>query len=403
MQYLKTLGLSTCAILMLTATRAEADWRQFRGNDNSGVAEDQRLPTEWSDSKNVAWKVKVPGRAVSSPIVVKDRVIVTASSGYHKDLLHVNCYDSATGKELWAREFWATGRTLCHPTSSVAAPTPASDGERVFAFFSSNDLICLDLEGNLIWLRGLTFDHPSTGNDTGMASSPLVVGDTVVVQLENQGESFCAGIDTATGKTRWQMERQHQANWASPTLLPSGSQDLVLLQNSQGLTAVRPNTGEVVWSYELECRTIPSATVYGDTVLVPADGLVALRTSQTAADPLLWRENKLTPGSPSPLVHDGKVYILKRPAILVCGDVQSGKILWQMRVKGNNFWATPVLADGKLYTMGDGGTSQVIDITGEEGKVLATNELGEDVLGSPAVADNALYIRSVGHLWKVKE
>lgn len=401
MRLTKILGGGACLALSLLASSAMADWRQFRGNDNSAVAEDAQVPSEWDEKKNVAWKADIPGKAVSGPIVVGDKVVATSSSGYHNDLLHVNCYDTKTGEELWAREFWATGRTLCHPTSAVAAPTPASDGKRIFAFYSSNDLICLDLDGNLLWLRGLAYDHPTTGNDIGMASSPLVVGDTVIVQLENQGESFVAGIDTATGKTKWRIDRPHAANWASPTLLPSADQDLVLLQNAEKLIAVKPSNGEVAWSYDLECKTIASATVYGDTVIVPADGLVALKTTQASNDPFIWRENRLAPGSPSPVVYDGKVYILKRPAILVCGDVRTGEVLWQLRVKGNNFWATPVIAGGKLFIIGDGGTAQVIDISGEEGKALSTNDLGEGVLGSPAVSDNALYIRSVNHLWKI--
>jgi len=181
---------------------AGSDWRQFRGTDNRSVSREKGLPTEFGEGKNVAWKVPLPGRGPSSPIVVDGSVVVTCSSGPRHDRLHVLLFDAATGKVKWHRQLWATGHCVHHAFGAVATPTPASDGERIFAFYSSNDLACFDLDGNLLWFRGLAYDHPTTRNDVGMGSSPLVVGDTVIVQCQNQGESFAAGIDTATGETR---------------------------------------------------------------------------------------------------------------------------------------------------------------------------------------------------------
>ena len=197
-----------------------ADWLHFRGKSGSSVSDSVLPPEKWSDTENIAWKAPLPGRGPSGPIVVKGRIYLTASGGVKQDRLYVLCFDGQSGKELWRREFWATGRTHCHPTSAVAAPTPASDGERIFAFYSSNDLICLDLDGNLLWYRGLAFDYPKAGNDVGMASSPAVSGDTVVVQIENQGDSFAAGLDVATGESRWRIPRETGSNWASPVAMP---------------------------------------------------------------------------------------------------------------------------------------------------------------------------------------
>ncbi len=224
-----------------------ADWLQFRGGDAGGAAAMADLPITWSAETNqhIAWKVPLPGKGVSGPIVVGGKILLTASSGFKQDRLHVLCFDAASGENLWERQFWATGRTLCHPTSAVAAPTPASDGRRVFAFFSSNDLACLDLEGNLLWYRGLSFDYPHAGNDVGMASSPVVVDETVVVQIENQDDSFAAGLDAATGETRWRHDRDPLANWSSPVAVRSndGKGDLVLVTSSNKTTAYEPRTG----------------------------------------------------------------------------------------------------------------------------------------------------------------
>ncbi len=396
-------ALTLTLLIATTLAATAADWRQFRGTDNRSVAAAERVPSQWDEETNVAWKSALPGEGVSSPIVVAGRIVVTASSGPNQDRLHVLCFDTKTGRQRWHRQFWATGRTLHHPTSSVAANSPASDGERIFAFFSSNDLIALDLDGNLLWLRGLTADYPKAGNDVGMASSPIVVDSTVIVQVENQGDSFVAGIDTATGENRWRTPRNSAANWASPTVLRAkdGSPELALLQSGTDLAAIDPKTGRTVWKSEQACSTIPSSTVDGNEIYVPANGLTALSLPVGGGDPtVLWKSNRLAVGAASPVVHDGNVYIVKRAGVLSCGDAQSGEVLWQLRLKGT-FWATPVLADGHLFLINQEGVAQVVKIGGDKGELVSQYEFGEPVLGSPAVADGAIYFRGESHLWKI--
>jgi hypothetical protein len=189
---MKTLRLFCLAALLLS-TQMGADWTQFRGTDTTGVSAD-KVPTRIAES--IAWTADLPGRGLSGPIVVGDQVILTASSGFNQDRLHVLSFSAKTGELNWERQFWATGRTMCHPKMCNATPTSASDGQRIFAFFSSNDLACLDLEGNLLWFRGLTHDYPNASNSLGMSSSPVVVGDTLVVQVENDSQS-------PTGPLRW--------------------------------------------------------------------------------------------------------------------------------------------------------------------------------------------------------
>ncbi len=379
-----------------------ADWLQFRGTDNTNLATGACPPTDLGAS--VAWKAGLPGRAVSGPIVVGKRVFVTASSGNRDDRLHVLCLDTDSGKSVWERQFWATGRTLTHPTSAVAANTPCSDGERVFALFSSNDLVCLDLEGNLLWLRGLTYDFPTAANDVGMASSPVVVGKTVIVQVESQGDSFVAGVNTNTGETRWKIQRPHAANWSSPTVLRGArrEQDRVLVQCGENVNVLDPMTGQSTWSYDAACKTIPSASTDGERVYVPSeDGLMAFkRDLSSAASPLLWTEGRLSPSAPSPVARDGRVYVMKR-SVLACADAETGKTLWETRVKGNSFWATPVLCGDYAYLVSADGVGQVVNIAGEKGQLVSQYDFGEPVLGSPAIVDGALYVRSEKRLWKI--
>ena len=392
------------AVVTLLPALLGADWLQFRGTENTGVAVDATPPVKFNATENVAWKMPLPGRGVCGPIVIGDRVVVTASSGPVKeDRLHVLCFDAASGKQLWHRQFWATGRAYHHPTSSNAAPTPASDGQRIFAFYSSNDLVCLDLEGNLLWYRGLAFDWPKVGNDVGMSSSPIVVGDTVVVQAENQGDSFAAGIDTATGETRWRVSRSAAANWVSPAALRGKEgKHAVLLQSADGLTAYDSKSGEQLWKYDVACAGIPSATTMGDRIFLPANGLTVLDAKPDSTSPTLaWDSNRLAPGNASPVIFEDKVYLLTRVGVLTCGDAKTGDLLWQERLKGT-FWATPVIANRHAYCINHEGQCLVVKL-GDKGELVHTAELGEGFLGTPAVAGNALYLRGDKHLWKIAE
>lgn len=397
---MKLLTLVIVSISGLMAATVYGDWRQFRGNDQASAAPDASLPVEWKDG-DIAWKAELPGRAASGPIVVDGKVIVTSASGYRNDRLHVAAFDEATGEKLWHRQFWATGRTLTHSFSSVAANTPASDGEHIYAFFSSNDLICLDLGGNLKWYRGITHEYPDAANDVGMSASPLAVGGSVVVQVENEANSIAMGLDKATGEELWKIDRPRNMNWTSPALLESGGKPLVLLQSSKYLTGHDPATGKEVLRYDEGCSTIVSPVALGENIFVRSGpGMAKLvRKGTTKEFDVLWTQPKLSPESSSAVIHGGLVYAVNRAGVVTAARETDGEVLWQLRLKGP-FWATPVLAGDKLYCVNHDGVCQVVQL-GEEGKLLASNELGDKVLGSPAVADDALFIRSEKYVWKI--
>ena len=399
-------GVFATSVLVSQAQHiTAADWRQFRGTDSTGIAVNEAIPTTWSTTENVAWKSKLPGKGISGPIIVGNQVFVTASSGHSQERLHVLAFDAETGKQTWERQFWATGRTMCHDKMAVATPQPASDGERIFAFYSSNDLICLDREGNLLWFRGLGLDFPNASNSLGMSSSPVVIGDTVIVQVESDSESFAAGLDVTNGQQRWKIDRPKMSNWTSPGVFKGAKpeDDLVLLQSGKGVVACRPRTGEQVWSYDSGASTIPSTGVNGEYLLIPSNGLTALKVDAQSKNPKqLWNESKLGPGTPSPIVYEGKVYIVGRGGVLTCASVTDGKTLWQLRVKGDGgFSATPVLANGNLYMINENGGATVVKLGGEKGEIIGGGELAESVLGTPGIANGALFVRTGSHLWKI--
>jgi outer membrane protein assembly factor BamB len=379
-----------------------ADWRQFRGTDSTGHATSP-APAEFSADRNVAWKVALPGRGLSSPIVAGGRVFVTASDGPRQDRLQVLAFDAASGKRLWQRSLWATGPTDSHPKTSMAAPTPVSDGRRVVALFATGDLVALDEDGNVLWLRSLYAENPGATDGRGLASSPVLVAGTVVVQVECQNTSFAAGIDLATGKNRWRVERPREPNWTSPIAIPGAAgKPLVLLQGSTRLSALDPATGKEVWGLDRGSDAIASSVLSGNTLYVPGEkGLAALELQGDAVPKLLWEQPRLNPVTASPVVLSGRVYCL-RQGVLVAGDVKTGGVVGQLRLQGP-FSASPVTAGGLLYCVSEGGQAQVVRPDDKDGQVVARGDLGETVLGTPAIVDGAIFVRGDKHLWKIAQ
>ncbi|MGL4512791.1 MAG: PQQ-binding-like beta-propeller repeat protein [Lacipirellulaceae bacterium] len=388
------------------AAQSPDDWGAFRGAAGSSIGQSGPLPTSWSvaDGTNVEWSVDLPGRGVSGPIVVGDKVFITSSDAPQRERLYVAAYDAGSGAPLWKRRFWATGRTVCHPTSENAAPTPASDGGRVFALFASADVVALDFEGNVVWFRGLALDHPGLGNDIGMASSPIVVGDAVICQLECQGNSCVVALDRKTGKTLWEKPRPKGSNWATPLAWNApGAGAGVLLQGEDGLSLLDAATGDERWKRPGDCAGIASATLGESALFLPLDGLTAIARDRVAvadaAEPPLWKSSKLGPGSPSPIAWRDVVLTINRSGVLVAGDAATGEVRWRRRL-GGQFWATPVVAETRLYAVNSDGVGYVVDLA-DEGKLVGEFPFGEEVLGSPAVSGAALFVRGRTKLWKV--
>ncbi|MFY8070085.1 MAG: PQQ-binding-like beta-propeller repeat protein [Pirellula sp.] len=391
--------------LLLSGQSQAEDWPQFRGPYVGGASNKASLPGKFDgeSGENISWKVSIPGRSVGGAIVVGDQVITTTSDGLEQRRIRLLSYDATSGKPRWEQQLVARGRPYCHPTSANAAPTPASDGKHVVAFFSSNDIACTDLQGNLLWYRSLASDFPKAGNDVGMSASPTIVDGVVVVQVECQGDSFALGMNVSDGTTVWKKERPRKANWASPTsvALPSGK-NAVVMQSSENLVAVNPADGKELWKIDMGCSTTPSSTVSNGRLIVPSGGLTALDLSSAGAPSKLWFENKLNSTACSPLVDNDKVYVVNR-TILVCGDLFTGKVLWQLRIPdANQIWSSPVIANKRLYLFSMDGSCAVVSLDGEEGKIESVNKLGDEVLGSPAIAGNAMFVRGAQNLWKIQ-
>ncbi len=378
-------------------------WPRFLGPGGDGVAVTATLPAELTQASR-SWSVDLPGRGLSGVLVAGGRLVVTCSSGPEQSRLHVVCLDPADGRTLWHRQFRATGRTMCHQKTSVAAATPCTDGHRIFAAFSSNDVVCLDFDGNLLWLRGITSDYANVSNSLGMASSPVATEGAVILQVENDSESYALALDAATGVNRWKIDRPKAANWTSPAVLRP---DLVALQSKTGIDAVRVDTGGIVWSYGDGASTIPSSCLHGGVLCVPSHGITALQVDAVeeehegeAGPTQLWRSNRLSPGTASPIAVGDMVLAISKGDVLTAGSLATGERLWQLRVEGP-FSATPVSDGSRVACVNEKGLVQLIDITGAEPQLVSSLDLADEILASPALADGGLYLRSNTKLYKL--
>ena len=387
-----------CLLAVICISLAGFDWPQFRGPGGQSVSK-EKVPVQFSDTDSIAWKTDLPAKGASSPIVIGDRVIVTCSGGDDQEQLYCCCLDAKTGELQWTQKFWATGRTLCHPLSANAAPTPASDGKHIFAFFSSNDLACLDLDGNLIWYRGLAVDYPKAGNDVGMSASPAVKDGVVVVLVESQGASFAMGLDVRNGTTLWTNEREKIGSWTSPVITSNAGRPQVAIQSPQRLSVLDLKTGNVVSDFEGEGNSVTSPIFVDNLLVAPVDGMTAFKCSGGNVEKM-WTSSRIKPGSASGVVYKGKVMALHRGGVLNMFSLSDGEPIGKVRVGGSH-WATPVVAGEHMYFFAQDGTAKVVSLA-DDPKVVHEHKFeGEVFLGSPAISDGALFFRSDKSIWKV--
>lgn len=402
MRLIITLGLAIGLLVIPQVGWAQDSWLGFRGPGQANVTATE-MSGDLNTDQAIAWSAELPGRGVSGPIVVDGRVIVTASTTAKQNELHVFCFSASDGQQLWHRQFWALGRCGCDPTSANAAPTPVSDGKHILAFYSSNDLVCLDLDGNLKWLRALTGDYPKAANDVGMSSSPIIHGQKVIVQLENQGESFAAAVDIETGENIWKVPRPRKASWSSPVLIPARatSPAQVILLSADRLSSLDAESGNLNWEVEGPTYPIPSPVFDSDTGLLFAsiEGLSAFRLNGNQAPERLWNEQRLSPTNVSLAVEDGKLYTLNRGSVAVCAEQVSGDEVWKARIGGNHY-GCPVIAGQFIYYFSQNGTARVVDRSLVEPEVISEREFDEPILGSPAADATGIYVRLQNRLVK---
>ena len=407
MTHFRLLSALALSLAMLTISSFAGDWPQFRGPDSTGTAADAKIP----DQPKIDWSAPLPGRGLSSPIVVGGKVFITCASGPKQERLQLICFNAADGAKIWERQLQATGRTMTQQKTCVASCTPCSDGRRVFALWSSNDMAAFDLDGNLLWVRGLTADYPNASNSLGMASSPIVIGETVVTMIENDSESYSLGLDANTGRNMWKLDRPKAPNWTSPLAwrADAKSTPVALLQSSKGLLAVDPASGSRLWEFAGGASSMSSSVVASGIIYTPANGVTALSPSASNAAPAeLWHSKQINPNTISPLVLDGRLFSINGAGVVIAADTKTGNAQWKLRLAGP-FSGSPVGSGERLLVVNEKGLAQIVDIAAPSGAVLGklqlplNEETKELVLCTPALEGNHIFVRSDSALWRLGE
>ncbi len=422
---------------------APIPWPRFRGAGAAGIGDGQGAPTTWDgeSGENVRWKTPIPGLAHSSPIVWGDRIFVTTAvtqrgdqslrTGLYGDVDPVDdraprqwqvlALDRRTGEILWQRTA-SRGRPQVkrHQKSTHANPTPASDGRHLVVSFGSEGLFCYDLDGRLRWKQELGLLSSGWFFDAtyewGFASSPIVHDGKAVVQVDVAKGSYIAAYDLATGRRLWRSERDEISTWGTPAVLPAGDGGgAEIVTNGTTVRGYDAATGEELWRLGPNSEiTVASPVVAGGVAYVTGGyppvrpiyavvpggrGDLTLPEGETASDHVLWSQPRGGTYIPTPIVYRGILYVLQNNGRLTAHDATSGELLYRQRVgKAEGFSSSPVAADGRLYFTSESGTTYVVR-AGEAFEVLATNELGEVVMTTPAISDGLMVIRGVRHVY----
>lgn len=405
-------------LMPLAALPAAADnWPHWRGPERTGAADESGLPLEWSAERNVRWKLPLPEASGSTPIVWNDRVFVSVAEG---DDIHLWAVGREDGEILWKRHL--DGGNEDKRKGNLSSPSPVTDGSMVWAMTGTGALAAFDLDGSPRWRRDLQEEYGAFGVLHGYASSPLLHGDSLYVQVlhgfNTDDPSYVLRIDKATGETRWRVERPTDAPreapdaYTTPALLERGDGVEIVVSGADYVTGHDPATGRELWRVaglnpdkHPMYRVVSSPVIVGDTIFAPSrvKPLLALQAPDTGGEPVrLWSFDQ-GPDVPTPAADGERLYVLRDNGVMFAFDAESGERLWgPERVAGGNYSASPVVAGGRVYVTSEEGVTTVIKAAAEF-EVLAENTIDEYTLSSLALSDGQIFLRTAEHLWCLGE
>jgi len=408
------------------------NWPHWRGPNANGVATDCNPPVKWSATENVKWKTPLPGEGSATPIIWRDQIFVVAAintervgdsppkadetakteppATYYQFV--VLCLDRQTGQEQWRRiaceEVPHEGK---HYTNTYASASPTTDGQRLYVSFGSRGIYCYDLSGQLLWSRDL--GDMRTRYGWGEATTPVVHGDSLVVNWDHEDQSFIQVLDAATGDTKWKADRDEPTSWATPLVVEHGGRTQVIVNGTNRVRSYDLMSGEVIW----ECggqtvNAIPSPVLAGETAFcmsgyrsaaalaIPLDATGDI----TDTDRVLWHHRQGTPYVPSPIIVEDQIYFTaSNTSVLSCLNIRTGEPIFErQRLPAlKNVYASPVAAHGGIYFTDRDGTTVVIR-HGNELDVLAINKLAEPIDASPAIVGQQMFLRTANNLYCIE-
>ena len=419
-----------------------ADWPQWRGPGASGVAPDGSLPTRWTATDNIAWKAPIAGAGVSTPIVAGDRVFVTsqmgagvrregnhprlvqgsdaaaqgeraldaatAASDPSKTFFVVEAFNRADGKRVWERRIEADGElTPVHDKHNLATPSPVTDGQLVFAWFGTGQIVALDRTGAIVWHRHLAKENGAFDIQWGHGSSPVLHGDQLILLCDQPARSYLLAIDKATGKDRWKADRgRGRSSYSTPLVVEGAFGSEVIVNSTERLDAYDLKTGAFLWHAGDASRFAVPSPVYHDGVVYASRGYrsgpyMAIRPGGRGdvTSRVVWSVATGAPYVSSLLHYDGIIYMANDVGVLTAVDAVSGSRIWQERVDGV-FSASPVAGGGHVYFVSESGDTVVVK-AGRQPQVVARNAIGERAVASPAISSGRIFVRTDKHVFAI--
>jgi outer membrane protein assembly factor BamB len=407
------------AALMLVVTTGSAraeDWPQFRGPTGQGLSQATALPVEWDPANDVQWKVPVPGKGWSSPIVHDDRIFLTTAVPSEEDeqqSLRALCLDAGKGETLWDVEVFVKrmrpGEKI-NAKNSFASPTPITDGRRVFVHFGPDGTACLDRDGKRIWAN----DRLPYNSVHGAGGSPIFSGSRLVLLCDGAENPFVVALDRDSGTVAWRTPRPPMASprWSfgTPLVIEVEGRRQLVAPAAQMVLSYDAESGAELWRvrYRNKWSIVPRPVFSHGLVFVctgyPGSAeLLAIRPTglgDVTNSHVAWRTDKHVPQIPSPLVVGSDIFLVSNDGIASCREVVSGTLHWRERL-GGSFSASPVHADGRIYLQSEQGVCTVITAS-REYRQLGSTDLGEPILASCAMADNAIFVRTESSLYRIE-
>lgn len=407
--------LHAVILIALSCTVVQADnWPQWRGPELKGTSLEKGLPSRWSTTENIAWRLELPGWSGSTPIIWGERVFLHVADG---DDLFLWCVDRKQGTALWKKRLGSGNIKM--RKHNMSSPSPVTDGKSVYVMSGTGILKGFDFDGRELWSRDIQKDYGEFGLNWGYASSPLLYEDSLYVQvlhgMNTDAPSYVLRIDKKTGKTVWRMERPTEAirespdAYTTPGLLRYGKTVEIVVTGGDYVTGHDPATGKELWrasglnpNNDPFYRIVASPVIADGIIYAPSRvrPLLALRSGgrgDVTKSHLLWSTPN-GPDVPTPVTDGRYFYIVNDRGIVWCLDAKTGQELYgQQRIKPGTYSASPVLADGKIYITNEDGLTTVIK-AGPKFEVLAENDLNDYCLSSPAVSEGQIFIRTTKYL-----
>lgn len=389
------------------------DWPWWRGSQRQNIVPSANVPTTWSVSENVEWQVPIPGRGHSSPCIWGMKIFLTTSDDEQKTI-SLLCLDKQTGQNLWTRELHRGGFPAIHKKNTHASSSSACDGQFIYVASTVNEscfVTSVDFDGTIQWQRAAG----PYSSEWGYGSSPVLHQSLVIVSADNRGHaidrlmgtSWIAGLDRQTGEIRWRVKRGEGDSFGTPLVANVAGRDQLLLAGKEAVCSYDPVTGDEIWKCRWGVkRTANTLTHDGERVYATARQpsaetvcIAANGTGDVTDTHIVWKDSKTACDVPSPLVHDGRLYIVTDEGVLNCVDSQTGKLRWKKRL-GGNVSSSLLLVNGQLYSSNEDGKTFIIAID-QRGDIIAENVLPDGILATPVISGSRLFVRTTSSLFSI--